>query len=142
MLHIDHQSPVPPLTPLERSPGDRIRDPKMPGRPVAHLPARLNPRPCLGAREDGTRPLHEVIKAAGNGQPVHAREQGAVAPEDPASAEGLNMASGTPLLGGARRVAETGFRPVEVGVRHYRDGLYLHRVHVQGRAGWQYWPVT
>lgn len=102
---------------------DRVRG--WDGKPEVHFRSFLHPRLKLPEGVDFQRPLYELIKDHCNTIPDQSQEELTAVAADTRLARLLGVEPGTPLLRRGRTVLDTGRRPLEFAVVHYRCDRFL-----------------
>lgn len=97
---------------------DRVRG--WDGKPEVHFRSYLHPRLKLPEDADFQRPLYELIKDHCNAIADQSQEELTAVAADSRLARLLWVEPGTPLLRRDRTVLDTGRRPLEFAVVHYR----------------------
>jgi GntR family transcriptional regulator len=97
---------------------DRVRG--WDGRPEVDFRSYLHPRLGLGEGEDFRQPLYELIQERTSIIPSESLEELRAVSAEGRLARRLTVSAGTPLLRRERTVLDTGRRPVEFAIVHYR----------------------
>jgi GntR family transcriptional regulator len=97
---------------------DRVRG--WNGRPEVDFRSYLHPRLGLGKAENFQRPLYELIRERSSIIANESVEELTAVPADKRLARRLGVLAGAPLLRRERTVLDTGRRPVEFAIVHYR----------------------
>lgn len=97
---------------------DRVRG--WDGQPEAHFRSYLHPRLKLPVDTDFNQPLYESIKRHCSIVADQSQEELSAVAADRALARLLGVRVGTPMLRRDRTVLDTGRRPMEFAVNHYR----------------------
>lgn len=97
---------------------DRVRG--WDGQPEVHFRSYLHPRLGLTEKSDFQQPLYELIKAESSLVADQSFEEFTAVTADRQLAHLLAVKTGTALLRRERRVLDTGRRPIEFSVVHYR----------------------
>lgn len=90
------------------------------GKPEVLFCSWLHPRLGLTEQDDFSRPLYELIKDKGSVIADESVEKLSAVAADARLAKKLGVKIGTPLLRRLRTVVDTGRRPIEYAVAHYR----------------------
>ena len=106
------------ITPSQVLRLDRIRG--WNGEPEVDFRSYLSPRLGLSRHEDFRRPLYELIRERSSVVANESIEELSAVPADARLARRLAVEVGTPLLRRERAVLDTGRRPIEFAVVHYR----------------------
>ena len=97
---------------------DRVRG--WDGQPEVHFRSYLHPRLKLSADADFSQPLYELVKERCSIVADQSQEELTAVAADRRLARLLDVKVGTPLLRRDRTVLDTGRRPMEFAVVHYR----------------------
>ncbi len=97
---------------------DRVRG--WDGRPEVDFRSYLHPRLGLSKDDDFTRPLYELIQERASIIASESLEELSAVSAESRLARRLSVAVGAPLLRRERTVSDTGRRPVEFAIVHYR----------------------
>lgn len=97
---------------------DRVRG--WDGQPEVHFRSYLHPRLGLTQDSDFRQPLYDLIQTESSLVADQSFEEFTAVPADTQLAHWLAVPKGTALLRRERRVLDTGRRPIEFSVVHYR----------------------
>ena len=97
---------------------DRVRG--WEGRPDVHFRSYFHPRLALSTKDDFSRPLYELVRARCSIIADQSIEELTAVAADRRLARLLGVKLGAPLLRRNRTVFDTGRRPMEYAIVHYR----------------------
>lgn len=97
---------------------DRVRG--WNGQPEVDFRSYLHPRLGVSKNEDFRQPLYELIRRSSSVVASESQEELSAVRADPRLARRLGVSVGAPLLRRERTVLDTGRRPVEFALVHYR----------------------
>ena len=101
---------------------DRVRG--WEGTPIAHFRSYFHPRLALDASVTFDRPLYELIEEHCSVVADRSDEEFSAVAADRRLAAALKISPGDPLLRRVRTVFDTGGRPMEHAVVHYRSDRF------------------
>lgn len=104
------------------------------GRPVVHFLSYLHPRLELTSDLDFSQPLYELIQQHSGVIAQRSQEEVLAVSADARLASLLKVPRGAPLLRRVRVVFDTGQRPIEYGVVHYRCDRFVLTLNLSAGA--------
>lgn len=101
------------------------------GERVVSFVSYLHPRTKLHEEDDFHRPLYELIEERSGVIPEHSHESITAVAADCTQGAALDVELGAPLLRRERRVTDSGDRPVEYAVNHYRSDRFVYHLNIK-----------
>lgn len=104
------------------------------GKPVVHFCSWFHPRLNLEGNEEFSQPLYDVLAIKCHVQPERSQEQITAVAANKTLAMALDVDLDMPLLRRVRLVTDSGERPIEYAVNHYRTDNFEYTVDIKRKG--------